>query len=218
MYRYCKSCNRLKPPRAHHCSICGKCVLRMDHHCPWVGRCVGHHNYKLFYQFLVYTVVGNLWAVLTMGSFSRSYLSPPTSYMGRDQDPEDKVRRFLELYLRGQDDISSGTIRQASGVSLGLVFGLSLLLAQHTFFVWTSTSSIEYGVLMSLNPFFQGEKGSERRMFQEHQRRQRDLDELIESERMTDNSGRPISNIHSNVEIKTKSFTSFLCSFRCLKM
>lgn len=74
MYRYCKTCNMLKPPRAHHCSICGKCVLRMDHHCPWVGRCVGHHNYKLFYQFLMYTVLGCLYAVLTMGEFTRVYM------------------------------------------------------------------------------------------------------------------------------------------------
>ena len=51
---------------------------------------------------------------------------------------------------------------------LGLTIGLSLLLAQHTFFIWTSTTSIEYGVLMTINPFFQGEKGVERRMFQEH--------------------------------------------------
>ena len=57
-YRYCKSCDRIKPPRAHHCSICQKCVTRMDHHCPWVGRCVGHGNYRFFYQFLMYTTFG----------------------------------------------------------------------------------------------------------------------------------------------------------------
>jgi hypothetical protein len=56
-YRYCKSCEGLKPPRSHHCSICGRCVMRMEHHCPWVGRCVGHQNYRFFYQFLAYTVI-----------------------------------------------------------------------------------------------------------------------------------------------------------------
>ena len=49
VYRYCKQCDQIKPPRAHHCSICGQCVMRMDHHCPWVGRCVGHNNYRMFY-------------------------------------------------------------------------------------------------------------------------------------------------------------------------
>ena len=35
--RYCKKCQRHKPPRTHHCRVCNKCVLRMDHHCVWAG-------------------------------------------------------------------------------------------------------------------------------------------------------------------------------------
>lgn len=34
--RWCRKCEAVKPPRAHHCSLCGTCVLKMDHHCPWV--------------------------------------------------------------------------------------------------------------------------------------------------------------------------------------
>ena len=164
----------MKPPRAHHCSICGKCVLRMDHHCPWVGRCVGHHNYKLFYQFLLYTVVGNLWSVLTMGHFSHYYLS--WSRIGPDSDINAQhqyhVKRELDAYFRQYDEFGSSSIRQASGICMGLVIGLSLLLLQHTFFIWTSTSSIEYGVLLSVNPFFEGEKHLERKMFNEHEQKQ----------------------------------------------
>ena len=48
MYRYCKKCKAIKPPRTHHCSLCSKCYLRMDHHCPWVGNCVGFKNHKFF--------------------------------------------------------------------------------------------------------------------------------------------------------------------------
>ena len=31
--RWCKACQRHKPPRTHHCSICKSCILKMDHHC-----------------------------------------------------------------------------------------------------------------------------------------------------------------------------------------
>ncbi|KAG9087432.1 Palmitoyltransferase [Ceratobasidium sp. 370] len=55
--RYCRTCSRYKPPRAHHCRQCKKCVLRMDHHCPWVNNCVGHFNYGHFIRFLFYVDV-----------------------------------------------------------------------------------------------------------------------------------------------------------------
>jgi len=52
--RFCRTCEKYKPPRAHHCRQCGRCVLRMDHHCPWVNNCVGHFNYGHFLRFLFY--------------------------------------------------------------------------------------------------------------------------------------------------------------------
>ncbi|KAJ6609380.1 DHHC palmitoyltransferase-domain-containing protein [Mycena sp. CBHHK59/15] len=52
--RYCRMCERPKPPRTHHCRQCGRCVLRMDHHCPWVNNCVGHFNHGHFIRFLFY--------------------------------------------------------------------------------------------------------------------------------------------------------------------
>ena len=34
-WTFCKTCNRKRPKRAHHCRRCHQCVMRMDHHCPW---------------------------------------------------------------------------------------------------------------------------------------------------------------------------------------
>lgn len=68
---------------------------------------------------------------------------------------------------------------------------------------------------MSINPFFEGDKGPERRMFQDHMRRRREVESTIDAEGP---AGSPISNVHSNVNIKEKSFMSFLCSCRCIIM
>ncbi|KAF9270650.1 zf-DHHC-domain-containing protein [Marasmius fiardii PR-910] len=55
--RYCRTCERYKPPRTHHCRQCNRCILRMDHHCPWINNCVGHFNYGHFIRFLFYVDV-----------------------------------------------------------------------------------------------------------------------------------------------------------------
>lgn len=31
--RYCKKCECIKPPRAHHCSTCQRCINKMDRSC-----------------------------------------------------------------------------------------------------------------------------------------------------------------------------------------
>lgn len=65
-WRYCFKCNHIRPPRSHHCSICDECVMRMDHHCPWVGNCVGIANHKLFWNFLLNALIGNIIVAVTM--------------------------------------------------------------------------------------------------------------------------------------------------------
>ena len=56
--RWCKTCNRWKPPRSHHCSMMGACVLKMDHFCVWMGNTVGLLNYKSFVLFHWWTFLG----------------------------------------------------------------------------------------------------------------------------------------------------------------
>ncbi|XP_059163091.1 palmitoyltransferase ZDHHC21-like [Physella acuta] len=50
----CRSCHKMRPPRAHHCRRCKQCVMRMDHHCPWINNCVGENNHFAFLQLLFY--------------------------------------------------------------------------------------------------------------------------------------------------------------------
>ena len=71
MYRYCKICQTIKPPRAHHCTVSGRCILEFDHYCPWVGRTVGYQNYRYFVLLLGYLFVGSTYyLILTLKVFT----------------------------------------------------------------------------------------------------------------------------------------------------
>lgn len=72
-YRYCRHCDCIKPPRAHHDSVSGKCVLHMDHYCPWMSNCIGFENYRYFVLFLFYMFIGCIYVIyITLHSMSVS--------------------------------------------------------------------------------------------------------------------------------------------------
>jgi len=50
-YRWCHTCQIVRPPRASHCRDCDHCVMRFDHHCPFVNNCIGQRNYHFFIGF-----------------------------------------------------------------------------------------------------------------------------------------------------------------------
>ncbi|KAF2806610.1 zf-DHHC-domain-containing protein [Mytilinidion resinicola] len=54
--RWCRRCEAVKPPRAHHCKVCKRCIPKMDHHCPWTANCVSHVTFPHFIRFLFYAV------------------------------------------------------------------------------------------------------------------------------------------------------------------
>ncbi|KAG2350756.1 zf-DHHC-domain-containing protein [Suillus weaverae] len=81
--RFCRTCEKFKPPRSHHCKQCDRCVLRMDHHCPWTNNCIGHFNYGHFIRFLFYVDITCSYHLAmvsyrVMAASGRRYYDEPT--------------------------------------------------------------------------------------------------------------------------------------------
>ncbi|KAJ3567336.1 hypothetical protein NP233_g6433 [Leucocoprinus birnbaumii] len=82
--RYCRMCEKYKPPRSHHCRQCNRCVLRMDHHCPWINNCVGHFNHGHFIRFLFFVDISCAYHILmvtrrVMDAMSNTYWDVPST-------------------------------------------------------------------------------------------------------------------------------------------
>ena len=82
-YTVCGKCDRIRPPRTHHCSVCNCCVLKMDHHCPWIYNCVGRNNQKYFYLFLLHVFAVDVFFVITSWSPAIKAFGAPISDPGR---------------------------------------------------------------------------------------------------------------------------------------
>ncbi|CBI30533.3 hypothetical protein VitviT2T_012288 [Vitis vinifera] len=121
--RYCQKCAHYKPARAHHCRVCRRCVLRMDHHCIWINNCVGHANYKAFFIFVLYAVLGCIYSlVLLVGSI----------YNDAEKDEEQSGGSFRNAYV-------------ISGLLLvPLSVALMVLLGWHIYLILQNKTTIEY--------------------------------------------------------------------------
>lgn len=52
-----------------YCVVCRRHVIFMDHHCPFVGSCAGIHNYSYFLLFVIYSLIGLVYALTLASSY-----------------------------------------------------------------------------------------------------------------------------------------------------
>jgi len=122
----CGKCDRVRPPRTHHCSVCKTCVLKMDHHCPWIYNCVGRGNYKHFYLFLLHLFMVDLFFIISSWKLAMHAVALP---------------------LGGSDSLTSGgrsMIIMTFMIAAALEFAIFGFLAFHTYLILNNMTTIEY--------------------------------------------------------------------------
>lgn len=136
----CKKCNKIRPPRSHHCTTCGSCVLKMDHHCPWIFNCVGLQNQKAFYLFLFYATFGDFLAAFCLAS---KIIEPEFAYMLKYPKRRiniDAPYIIVELLLSFKDPL---IICFSTALAFAMTIAIGALFCYQTYLIMNNHTSIE---------------------------------------------------------------------------
>ncbi|KAF2186844.1 zf-DHHC-domain-containing protein [Zopfia rhizophila CBS 207.26] len=124
--RWCRKCDAVKPPRAHHCKECKRCIPKMDHHCPWTSNCVSHTTFPHFLRFLFYAVVSMIYVA--------SCLWTRCVFLWEN--------RHLPSYL-GPSAFQLAHLFLLFVINLVTLFALSILLIRNIWCLAVNTTTIE---------------------------------------------------------------------------
>jgi palmitoyltransferase len=69
-------CHHHRPPRCHHCPVCDICILKRNHHCFFTGACIGLGNQKNFILFLLWDILGIIYALYQITPLLSKYYIP----------------------------------------------------------------------------------------------------------------------------------------------
>ncbi|THH19180.1 hypothetical protein EW146_g1939 [Bondarzewia mesenterica] len=140
-YRYCRRCNLLKPPRAHHCRSCGTNYGRTEA-AAGIGQCVGALNHKFFIDFLVWACLFCFWIFTTLVGLNAK------AGTGHGSSPSIDPQHIIVIALSGLFTIFT-----------------SIMLITHTMLISANMTTVEHmsmrtmketerGMLAELHPFW----------------------------------------------------------------
>lgn len=118
----CSKCERIRPPRTHHCSVCKSCIFKYDHHCPWIYNCVGLYNYKFFYLFLLHIFLVDSFFIAA--SYPVFQLAMETPYLVK---PELRANVTMAVFL-----------------ACGAELALAAFVCFHTYLIITNQTTMEW--------------------------------------------------------------------------
>lgn len=123
--RQCDDCgSRVTRRRVKHCQTCGSCVLDFDHHCRYLNVCIGGTTYKQWFLF----VVGLAGLMSICASTAVEGLKSPERFVLAEQS----LAAFYAI------------VGLQAVLSLAECIFLICLLAQHIFFIFEGTTTLEY--------------------------------------------------------------------------
>lgn len=149
--KYCTTCNLYRPPRCTHCSVCENCVERFDHHCPWIGNCIGRRNYRLFYCFVSFTALLNLFVLGTS--------TAQVVQLSRELQEIQSLSTGASLVQALSEEFISAAL---AIYCVGLVWFTVGLWGYHSYLVLTNQTTYEQikGVNSESNPYDRGSSGN----------------------------------------------------------
>jgi len=144
-YRWCRTCEIIRPPRASHCPDCDHCVLRFDHHCPFVNNCVGQRNYHFFVGFITSAICLAIFVLPALLWWASAHpLSASGSNRGQPQIPGDEsdlstsATKLIDL---GPLEFLIISISAAAGITSVVLLGF---LGYHFFLIVTGKTTKEH--------------------------------------------------------------------------
>eukprot|EP00928_Gymnodinium_smaydae_P029224 TRINITY_DN22073_c0_g1_i1.p1 TRINITY_DN22073_c0_g1~~TRINITY_DN22073_c0_g1_i1.p1 ORF type:complete len:388 (-),score=73.00 TRINITY_DN22073_c0_g1_i1:92-1255(-) len=154
-YRWCETCEIVRPPRAAHCRACDQCVLRFDHHCPWMNNCVAQRNYRFFVGFLFVTTVLAVFVLpavamaLPVGPDAGALSAPSTAPTATAFLGPSSTRSSTTIDESAQGSPTDGGILGVTMlifvVSIGVVaLGALMLLCYHLFLTSSGQTTREH--------------------------------------------------------------------------